>query len=122
MKAFECKRCGDCCYGEGGILVDKDDVEEIAAFLGISQAFFLLWYCEIRNGKTHVRTRRDGYCVFFDRSSLCLIHPVKPAPCREWPFCPALLKDRENWEMAKDACPGINPDASFDDFLREAQE
>jgi hypothetical protein len=32
------------------------------------------------------------------------------------------LKDADNWEMAKDACPGINPDCSFEDFVKESQE
>ena len=61
MKAFECKHCGDCCYGEGGILVDKSDIESIASFLGTTPEFFTKWYCETRNGKTYVRSRRDGF-------------------------------------------------------------
>jgi Fe-S-cluster containining protein len=122
VKAFECKRCGECCHGEGGILVEKDDIERIAAFLGTTPAFFSKWYCETRNGRIYVRSRGDGYCVFFDKARLCLIHQVKPRPCRLWPFYPALLKDRENWELAKEACPGINPEASYEEFLREAEE
>jgi hypothetical protein len=31
------------------------------------------------------------------------------------------LKDAYNWEMAKDACPGINPDCSFEDFVKESK-
>ena len=122
MKAFECKRCGDCCYGEGGTLVDNNDIEHIASFLGTTPAFILKWYCETRNGRTYVRSRRDGYCVFFDKARLCLIHPVKPDPCRLWPFYPALLKDEENWEMAKDACFGINPDCPFEEFVRQGKK
>jgi Fe-S-cluster containining protein len=122
MKAFECKRCGTCCYGEGGILLSEKDTEKIAAFLGMSREFFAKWYCGTKNGKTYVGSRQNGYCVFFDKSKHCLIHEVKPAPCRTWPFYPALLKDRENWEMAKDTCPGINPGASFEDFVLEAGE
>jgi Fe-S-cluster containining protein len=122
MKAFECKRCGACCHGEGGILADKNDIEHIAAFLGTTPEFFLKWYCETRNGKIYLRSRGDGYCVFFDKARLCLIHPVKPGPCRLWPFYPALLKNEENWEMAKDACPGINPEASFEEFVRQGEK
>jgi Fe-S-cluster containining protein len=120
MKAFECKRCGACCYGEGGILVNENDIANIAAFLKAAPEFFLKWYCEKRNGKVYITSRRDLNCVFFDKSRRCLIHEVKPLPCRLWPFYPALLKDKVNWELAKGACPGINPDASFEDFLREA--
>jgi hypothetical protein len=32
------------------------------------------------------------------------------------------MKDPDNWESAKDACPGINPDCAFEDFARQAEE
>ena len=121
MKAFECKQCGDCCRGEGGILVDPIDTGNIASFLGVAPDYFLKWYCERRNGKAYVKTRRDGYCVFFHPSRLCLIHPVKPRPCRLWPFYPALLRDRGAWEAAKDACPGISPDCAYEEFVKQGE-
>jgi len=58
---------------------------------------------------------------FYDKEKSCLIHSVKPSPCSLWPFYPANLKDAYNWEMAKDACPGINPDCSFEDFVKESK-
>jgi Fe-S-cluster containining protein len=122
MKAFECKRCGTCCYGEGGIMVEEKEVRSIASFLGVTPECFVREYCEDRKGKLSIKIRGDGYCIFFDEKRLCAIHGVKPRPCRIWPFYPALLKDKENWEAAKDACPGISRSASFEDFLREAEE
>lgn len=120
MKAFECKKCGTCCYGKGGILLTGRDIEDIAAFLGVSPETFENSHCETRNRKTYIRSGPDGFCVYFDRKKLCLIHPVKPRPCRLWPFYPALLKDQANWRAAMDACPGINPDASHEDFVKES--
>jgi uncharacterized protein len=120
MKAFECKKCGACCYGKGGILVSEQEIWNLAAFLGISPEAFETTYCETRNSRTYIASAPDGYCVFFDRERLCLIHPVKPGPCRLWPFYPALLKDKGNWKAAMDACPGINPDTSHEDFVKEA--
>jgi hypothetical protein len=32
------------------------------------------------------------------------------------------VSDKENWEMVKDACPGINPDCSFDAFVRQSKK
>jgi Fe-S-cluster containining protein len=122
MKAFECKRCGTCCYGEGGIVVEENDIQSIASFFGVTPECFVGQYCENRNGKLSIKSRGDGYCVFFDEEQLCTIHHVKPRPCRLWPFYPALLKDKETWEAAKDACPGISRSASFEDFVREAEE
>lgn len=120
MKAFECKKCGACCYGKGGIPVTHQEMESIAAFLHISLETLEAIYCETRNRKTYVRSGADGFCILFDREKLCLVHPVKPRPCRLWPFYPALLKDKANWRAAMDACPGINPDALHEDFVKEA--
>jgi hypothetical protein len=39
-----------------------------------------------------------------------------------WPFYPALLKDKDNWEMAKGACPGISPYCSFEEFVRQSEQ
>ena len=117
MKAFECKMCGECCYGEGGIYLEEREIKRIAGFLIISPAAFLSEYCQSKNGRIYIRVGSDGFCIFYDQEKRCLIHPVKPGPCSLWPFFPALIKDEDNWEMAKDACPGINPDCSFEDFV-----
>ena len=121
-KSFECKMCGTCCFGEGGILVLSDELSKIADFLGLTPESFLSMYCETRNRKTYIKTGPDGYCIFFDKKKSCLIHPVNPRPCSQWPYYPALLADEEEWEMAKDACPGLNTDASFQDFVRGSKK
>jgi len=122
MKAFQCKRCGACCFGEGGIRVSADEIEKIAGFLGESRGSFLSRAGEIRHGRVYIKTGRDGFCLFYRKDEGCRIHPVKPAICSLWPFYPALLRDKDNWEMAKDACPGINPEASFGDFLSQSAD
>ncbi len=122
MTSFECQMCGTCCFGEGGILVRSDEMEGIADFLGLNSETFLSMYCETRHGKTYIKTGPGGYCIFFDRKKSCLIHPVKPLPCSRWPYYPALLKDEENWEMAKDACPGLKAMDSFKDFVKGSKE
>jgi Fe-S-cluster containining protein len=122
MKVFECKKCGECCYGEGGILLRPEEIEKIADFLGLTSESFITLQCEERHGRLYIRSGLNGYCAFFDQDRQCLIHPVKPRPCSLWPFYPALLKDRANWNHAKEACPGINPDASFEDFVKASKE
>lgn len=122
MKAFECKMCGACCHGEGGIFLEADEVARMADFLGLTPEAFLSMRCEMRNRRISVRTGPEGYCIFHDKKKQCLVHPVKPLSCSRWPFYPALLEDEENWEMAKEACPGLNPDASFQDLQRQSKE
>jgi len=122
MKAFECKRCGDCCYGEGGIRLNGAEAEIIAGFLGMPPESFIRRFCEKRNGKLSIKTGNHGYCIFYDHQKKCLIQPVKPGPCALWPFYPALLRDKDNWDLAKEACPGINPDCPFEEFVRQGRK
>jgi Fe-S-cluster containining protein len=119
MKAFDCRMCGDCCYGEGGITLRDEEVGKIAHFLGISSHSFVARYCEMRNGRLSITSGTDRFCIFFERRG-CLIHPVKPRVCASWPFYAANLKDKESWELAKHACPGINRDCNFAEFIRQA--
>lgn len=100
--------------------MNKAERKNIAAFLGISVESFEETRCETINHKTYVRSGPDAYCVFFHKERLCLIHPVKPNPCRLWPFYPALLKHEGSWKEAMGACPGINPEASHEDFVKES--
>ncbi len=122
IKAFECKQCGACCRGEGGIYVESDEAEAIPRFLGISPADFLSKWCFLRHGRHYIVTGGDGFCAFFDRERQCTIHPVKPRPCARWPFYDALLRDPDNWDMAKDACPGINKSCSFEEFRSQSRK
>ncbi|MBW2016857.1 MAG: YkgJ family cysteine cluster protein [Deltaproteobacteria bacterium] len=122
MKAFECKMCGDCCYGEGGIRLEPGEVAAISRYLGMSSEAFQAEYCEIRNGRLYIKSGEDGYCIFHDPEGQCLIHPVNPLPCSLWPFYDALLMDREAWKEAQEACPGINPRCSYKGFVEQGRK
>jgi len=118
-RAFQCRMCGQCCYGEGGIFLEEDEVERISRFLGMDAASFLSRFCEESHGRFHIKCGPDHWCIFFHQEKKCLIHPVKPKRCTLWPYFPAILADEENWELARDSCPGINPNCSFEEFVRQ---
>ena len=122
MKAFECLKCGDCCYGEGGIFMDDEEIEKISRFLEMTPEAFISQSCEERNGRIYIKTGPDNFCMYYDKERSCLIHPVNPKQCSLWPFYPAIANDKENWEMAKDACPGINPHCPFEEFARQSSK
>ncbi|MBN2062294.1 MAG: YkgJ family cysteine cluster protein [Deltaproteobacteria bacterium] len=122
MKVFECKLCGNCCHGKGGIYVSEGEIESIASFMKMDKESFASKFLYKNHGRIYIASGKDGYCVFFDIDRKCLIHPVKPEICRIWPFFPANLKDRQSWEIARIACLGINPDASFEEFIEESKE
>ena len=48
----------------------------------------------------------------------CQIHPVKPTPCRQWPFFKPMLTDQPNWEVARNSCPALAPYRSLHDYLK----
>lgn len=120
MKAFNCKMCGECCYGVGGIFMESDEQKRIAEYLGLKLEDFLKDYTEKRNGRIYAGVGSDNFCIFFKNKTGCTIHPVKPARCELWPYFPANVSDRETWDVAKLACRGINRDCSFEDFVKES--
>ena len=122
MKAFECRLCGTCCYGTGGITLEKGEIERISDFIGISSENFISDYCVEKYNKISITTGVDGYCIFFNHKKACLIHEVKPSVCSRWPFYQANINDRDTWDMAKYACPGINRDCTFEEFIEQSRE
>lgn len=118
--AFECKKCGHCCQGEGGIILTAKDRERLAEHLGISVDELIKKYSEKVNGKIRLRCGDNGYCVFYSEG--CAVHPGRPDICRAWPFFRGNLIDETSWEMIQEYCPGINPKAGHKEFVRQGKE
>lgn len=117
---FNCKQCGDCCAGRGGIHVRPQEVEAMAALLSMPVEDFLRNYVEASVTGSRLTVADKGSCVFLLEGNLCRVHPVKPFICRQWPFLPILLLEADELEHAKGACPGINPKCSHEQFVAEA--
>jgi len=117
---FSCRQCGECCRGEKGILVTPAEHEAMAAYLHLTpQDFAARFLVETAMGPQ--LATRNGSCVM-QKDELCLVHPVKPRICREWPFLQALLEHADEFAAAKEACPGLAPDAGHAEFVQEARE
>ena len=83
---FICQRCGNCCRWPGFVRIDGPAIARISAFLAIPEEQLVAQYTELlpsRSGLT-LRSRTDHSCIFFDGTG-CMIHPVKPRRCREFP-------------------------------------
>ncbi|VFQ44317.1 YkgJ family cysteine cluster protein [Desulfoluna butyratoxydans] len=102
---FECTQCGECCTGFGGTYMTEEDVQRIAAFIGMTPEEFVATRCQIVDGMPVIASGQDGRCVFFKDN--CTIHAVKPRMCRAWPFIDAVARVPSNWDLMADACPGI---------------
>ncbi len=107
---FECQMCGDCCKGFGGTYVTEMDIENIAEYIGTLPETFIKDYCQMSGSRPVLAQKDDQFCVFWDETKLCTIHPVKPRMCRAWPFIQGILADPKNWEIMSNSCPGIRMD------------
>ena len=101
LSGFECKRCGNCCRVPGYVHLSQSEIDACAEYLGMDVAEFTDQYTRLtrcRRGLS-LNERKDGSCIFLTEGGECLIEPVKPLQCRQFP---ALwqYKDIEN------ICPG----------------
>lgn len=119
---FDCQKCGQCCEGSGGIVLSGKDLARLAAFLRRGVDDTRREYCEYANGKLKIRSGHDGCCIFFRAGLGCVVHEGKPDICRAWPFFRGNLVDAHSFYMARDFCPGIARNASFEMFVRAGME
>lgn len=117
-KVFNCRMCGHCCEGSGGIVVSPTDLTRLAAYLGHAPETVVELYCYHVGDKLKIRSGDDGYCVFFKQGQGCGVHEGKPAICRAWPFFRGNIEDPASLAMAKEFCPGISLEAQHADFAQ----
>lgn len=119
VPAFDCRRCGHCCHGVGGIVMTARDRARLAEHLGIGVAELVERFAERVGGKIRLRCGEDGYCVFYREGVGCGVHPGRPDICRAWPFFRGNLVDKTSWEMIQSDCPGVAGAAGHEAFVRE---
>jgi len=88
QQQFQCKKCGQCCRIDGAVHLQAEEVESIAALLGISVYQFTEKYTKLMPDRKSL-TIIDGNgtsCVFLSDSGLCVINDSKPIQCRNFPM------------------------------------
>lgn len=104
---FTCTRCGHCCTGEPGyVWVGTEEIEAIAAHLGIPADEVRGLYTKQARRGLSLREKANGDCVFWDRDSGCTVYPVRPPQCRTWPFWESNVRTPEDWARTCQVCPG----------------
>jgi Fe-S-cluster containining protein len=116
---FVCQQCGYCCQGETTVSLDENDQERMVKHLGLKREEVARRFWR-KTGNTIQMLTIDGHCIFFANG--CTIHAGKPWRCTQWPLHPSMLDDRENYEVIKESCPGINRDMSYEDFCKKFTE
>ncbi|MGQ3683572.1 MAG: YkgJ family cysteine cluster protein [Candidatus Loosdrechtia sp.] len=104
---FECRQCGRCCRGKpGAVWVNRKEIEEISAFLGISEVVFARRYLRNIDERLSLLEYYNGDCIMYNNG--CNIYAVRPGQCRSFPFWTRNLETKTAWEKVKKACPGID--------------
>lgn len=125
---FDCKMCGHCCHGEGGIILTNRDLDRLAEHLlataGLKKDRFVAEKTVERHGTRRLDTDAQGWCVFYNPDLKgCAVHPARPDVCRAWPFFRGNLVDESSWRMIQDDyCPGVNGQAGFAAFVKYGRE
>ena len=113
---FVCQQCGYCCQGETTVSLDKNDQKRMIQYLGMKRDEVTLKYWFHNDNNIQMKTI-DGHCIFYDNG--CTIHTGKPWRCTQWPLHPSILESKENFEIIKESCPGINRELCYDDFRKK---
>ena len=112
---FICQQCGYCCQGETTVSLDVNDQKRMIEYLDMTRHEVAEKYWR-QTGNTIQMKIVDGHCIFYDNG--CTIHAGKPWRCTQWPLHPSILESRENFEIIKESCPGINRNISYEEFCR----
>ncbi|MHA2132321.1 MAG: YkgJ family cysteine cluster protein [Candidatus Thorarchaeota archaeon] len=128
---FECTKCGACCrQDELLVTVTASDIARLGVGLGLNAIeltraldFYILDDDEsVPDGLHHIpristekglayvalRKLENGDCVFLN-DDLCMVHPIRPAVCRSFPFTFRKGGKDLMWGLSamKEICPGL---------------
>lgn len=84
---YVCQRCTACCKWEGDVCIEPEEVDEIAAFLGLDLGTFTERYTRLRANRTGLSLIDKGKsheCIMLEGEA-CRIQDVKPKQCRGFP-------------------------------------
>jgi len=98
---FICRKCGECCRGEGFVKVTEPEIVKMAEYLGeTAEEFKSRWLRPALFDDFWLKEKPNKDCIFLENSQ-CLVHAVKPAQCRAFPF---------SWSNLDSIsiCPGLN--------------
>lgn len=101
---FSCTQCGKCCRIEGYVWVDDEEIEQIAAHLGLEPHVFGGKFVRRVGKRFSLKEKKNNDCVFWDEG--CTIYDVRPGQCRTFPFWPQNLESIDSWQEVVQECPG----------------
>jgi uncharacterized protein len=88
MDAFVCRQCGTCCRVRGYVRLRADEIDAIAAHLGMDVHEFTRDFTAVMRGREGLTLieKEGGSCILLEENGRCLVHAVKPRQCRGFPL------------------------------------
>lgn len=120
---FACQwpTCRACCQGdEGYIWVNTEEVDAIAASLGMTATDFMRRHTTIVMGRRTLIERENGDCTLLGPNG-CTVYDLRPGQCRSYPFWPEIIESHKAWKRERQYCPGIDEGEHHDVETIEAR-
>jgi Fe-S-cluster containining protein len=96
--------CGNCCRGDGYVVLTEEDIQGMAGRLDLERDEFLKTFArwESKMRKWILQDQEDPLksCIFLLPDQSCAVHEDKPKQCREFPFrwrSPNIAEYCEGW-------------------------
>ena len=101
-----------CCrFDTGYVFLSHNDLSRLAEGIGASVEEVEREYCtRVELGfvsRLSLREQENKDCVFWIDGE-CSVYEHRPLQCRSYPFWPAHLADRSEWDRLERECPGVN--------------
>ncbi|MDB6134380.1 MAG: hypothetical protein JWM59_2623 [Verrucomicrobiales bacterium] len=83
---WKCQRCTACCRWPGDVKVNEQEIRGIADFLELDVDTFIQRHTRLRTDRAGLSLieKPNGECDFLEGND-CVINPVKPQQCRDFP-------------------------------------
>lgn len=108
---FSCTGCGQCCTGGPGVVwITPEEIQKIAALLGISMEECSERFVRKLGGRLALKERSNYDCVFL-KEKRCTVYQERPIQCRTFPWWKENLESEEAWREAAKHCEGIREEA-----------
>lgn len=97
-EAYECVRCGNCCRWPGPVHVNELEIAGMARHLRMSADEFTDRFTRLVDSRKalSLTEKPDGSCFLLNGND-CMVHPVKPQQCRDFP-------DKWNFDGFRELC------------------
>jgi Fe-S-cluster containining protein len=105
---FECiAGCSNCCrLSDGFVFLTEDEANNIAEYLHKPIEEIHKWFIKRLDDRFCLVDGENEHCIFLENDR-CLIYPVRPQQCKDYPFWPEITSSEDRWIKEKKVCPGI---------------